>query len=186
MPRKMLCCSILSHELELLVNDRDIEIHYVDAAMHVDQNRLAKSITDTLGNIGEVNIPLIIGTQCHPELEKIVAELGGRVIQARSCIEMLLGDKMSCLDAEANTFYLTTGWLENWRKIFIEGLKWDRVDARQNFGYYDRILLLDTGINPISDEEILEFYDYTQVPVEIMPVDLNHLRQLLEKVLNTE
>jgi hypothetical protein len=55
--------------------------------------------------------------------------------------------------------------------------------ARQNFGYYDRVLLLDTGLVPIDEEKILEFYDYTQVPIEIMPVDLNNLRALLEQVL---
>jgi len=97
---------------------------------------------------------------------------------------MLLGEKMAELDAEAKTFYLTSGWLENWRKIFMEGLGWDAVDARQNFGYYDRILLLDTGIVPIDDMNLLEFYDYAQVPVETMPVDPDNLRILLKQLLN--
>jgi hypothetical protein len=79
--------------------------------------------------------------------------------------------------------YRKGGDLENWRKIFVEGLKWDEIDARQNFGYYDRILLLDTGITPVDDEKILEFFDYTQVPVEILPIDLEHFRREVEKLL---
>jgi hypothetical protein len=38
---------------------------------------------------------------------------------------MLLGPEMARLDSEAKTFYITGGWLENWRHIFIDGLKWD-------------------------------------------------------------
>lgn len=60
---------------------------------------------------------------------------------------LLGGQEMAQLDAEDRTFYLIGGWLANWRKIFIEGLKWDKVDARLNFGYHDLILLLDTGFD---------------------------------------
>lgn len=182
--KKILCCGILRHELEHLLGERNADITYIDAALHVDLDKLAQSVTENLRGMDGNDILLIIGNQCHPELEQIAAEHGGRVIQAKSCIEMLLGEKMAELDAEAKTFYLTSGWLENWRKIFMEGLGWDAVDARQNFGYYDRILLLDTGIVPIDDMNLLEFYDYAQVPVETMTVDLDNLRKLLEQLLN--
>jgi hypothetical protein len=36
-----------------------------------------------------------------------------------------------------------------------------------NLGRYDRILLLDPGIDPLSDEEILMFFDLTRIPIEI-------------------
>ncbi|MFZ5633783.1 MAG: DUF1638 domain-containing protein [Bacillota bacterium] len=184
MPVKVLCCGILRQEMENLTQEKDIEIDYLDAALHVDFDKLAGSLTCALNNMAGNHTVVLIGTKCHPDMEKIVAGYGGRLIQAGNCIEMLLGDKMAGLDAEAKTFYLTGGWLENWRKIFIEGLKWDEVDARQNFGFYDRILLLDAGLAPIDEEKIIEFYDYTGVPVEIMPIDLNNLRGLVEKTLS--
>lgn len=182
--KKILCCGILRHELEHLLGEQNADITYIDAALHVDLDKLAQAVTENLRGMDGNDIPLIIGNQCHPEMEQIAAEHGGRVIQAKNCIEMLLGEKMAELDAEAKTFYLTSGWLENWRKIFMEGLGWDAVDARHNFGYYDRILLLDTGIVPIDDMNLLEFYDYAQVPVETISVDLDNLRKLLEQLLN--
>ena len=182
--KKILCCGILRHEIEHLLGEQNKDITFIDAALHVDLDKLAQSVIENLRVMAGSTIPLIIGNQCHPDLEQIAAEHGGRVIKAKSCIEMLLGEKMAELDAEANTFYLTSGWLENWRSIFVEGLGWDSVDARQNFGYYDRILLLDTGIVPIDDMNLLEFYDYAQVPVETMTVDLENFRQLLEQLLN--
>jgi len=181
--KKILCCGVLRPELEHLLAEQNADITYIDAALHVDLDKLAQSVTENLRGINENQIPLVMGNQCHPEMEQIAAEHGGRVIQAKSCIEMLLGEKIEHLDAEAKTFYLTSGWLENWRQIFMEGLGWDTIDARQNFGYYDRILLLDTGILTIDDMTLLEFYDYAQVPVEIISVDLDNLRQLLEQLL---
>lgn len=101
-------------------------------------------------------------------------------------LENLLQDHnadISYLDPALHAFYITGGWLENWRNIFIDGLKWDEIDARQNFGYYDRIVLLDTGLRPVDDLMILEFYEYTQVPIETIPVTLDYMRELLEQVL---
>jgi len=95
---------------------------------------------------------------------------------------MLLGESFPRLDAECRTFYLTGGWLDNWRKIFIDGLKWDAVDARNNFGYFDRMLLLDTGIITVSEGKVLEFFDYTGVPVEIIKIGLENLQQLLDQL----
>jgi hypothetical protein len=37
-------------------------------------------------------------------------------------------------------------------------------------------LSMDTGINPLSEEEILEFFDPIQVPIEIQPIRLDYFR----------
>ena len=184
MPTKILCCGILRQETELLMQGKDVDITYLDAGLHVDFDKLAGSLNGALNDMTGNDVVLVIGNECHPEMEKMAAAHGSRLVKAKNCIEMLLSDKMTELNSEANTFYLTCGWLENWRKIFVEGLKWDEIDARQNLGFYDRLLLLDTGLVPIDDEKILEFYDYTQVPVEIVPIDLDNFRKLLEETLN--
>jgi hypothetical protein len=170
--------------MEYIMQGKDVDITYLDAGLHVDFDKLAGSLADVLNDMAGDDISLVIGNECHPEMEKIAASCNGRVAPAKNCIEMLLGDKMAEMNSEAKTFYLTSGWLENWRKIFVEGLKWDEIDARQNFGFYDRLLLLDTGLSPIEDEKILEFYEYTQVPVEVMPIDLANFRKMLEEALN--
>lgn len=186
MPDKVLCCGILKQEMEHLAKDENIETSYLDPALHVDFDKLAESLTCALNNMGGGNTVLVIGTKCHPDMENIAAKHGVRIIKAVNCIEMLLGDRLAQLDAEARTFYLTGGWLANWRKIFIEDLKWDKVDARQNFGYHDRILLLDTGFFPIDDEELLEFFEYTGVPIEVKPIDLENLRKKLKQLFESE
>jgi hypothetical protein len=186
LPDKVLCCGILKQEIECLVKDKNIEMHYFDPALHVDFDKLEESLTCTLNNMAAGNTVLVFGTKCHPDMENIAAKHGARIIRAGNCIEMLLGDGMAQLDAEARTFYFTGGWLANWRKIFIEGLKWDKVDARQNFGYHERILLLDTGFFPIDDEELLEFFEYTGVPIEVKSINLENLGKKLKELFNSE
>ncbi|MCM0760967.1 DUF1638 domain-containing protein [Sporomusa sphaeroides DSM 2875] len=178
---KLLCCEILRAEIEqLLKTKQDVEIQYLEAGLHADLKKMENAIKTALDGIGNSNDVLLgFGSMCHPELEIIAANYGVNVLAAKNCIEILLGDKLKELDAESRTFYITSGWLENWRKIFIEQLKWDKIDARQNFGFYERIVLLDTGLIPLEDEAILEFFEYTEVPIEIVPVDLDNLKKLL-------
>ena len=70
----------------------------------------------------------------------------------------------------------------------MEGQGWDEIDARQSFGFYDKILLLDTGIMEINDEDLLEFFEYTQVPIEIETIDLaefkGHIVQSISEALH--
>ena len=178
---KLLCCEILRAEIEqLLKTKQNVEIHYLEAGLHADLKKMETAIKTALAGIGSnEDVLLGFGNMCHPELESIAADYGANVLAGKNCIEILLGDKLKEFDAEARTFYITNGWLENWRKIFIEQLKWDKIDARQNFGFYERIVLLDTGLIPIEDETILEFFEYTEVPVEIVPIELDNLEKLL-------
>ena len=66
---------------------------------------------------------------------------------------------------------------------FREGLGWDEVDARQNFGFYEVIVLLDFGLEPIDDLEVLECFEYTQKPVEVVPARLDRFRSVLQEVV---
>lgn len=179
-PKQFLCCGILKDEIEHVLKDENAEIRYLDAALHVDLKKLLSSMSNAIQDYDDKErLMLLFGTGCHPEIEELVARNGCRVAQARNCIEILLGDKMAEMDKEARTFYLTAGWLNNWRQIFEDGLKWDKVDARQNFGFYERIVLLDTGLVSIEDEKILEFFEFAEVPIETVPINLENLRKLL-------
>jgi hypothetical protein len=65
----------------------------------------------------------------------------------------------------------------------MEALGWSEVDVRINLGRYERILVIDPGLEPLTDEETLVFFDLVQVPVEIKKIDLSVFRGLLAKLL---
>lgn len=184
----IVCCGILKEELELICQQENIEAqrYYINPALHVDFDMLEEELVKTLKTASkeEEEIVVIFGS-CHPEIDEIIAKYNAERLLVKDCITALIGDRQKELNQEANNFYLTSGWLKNWREIFIEGLGWDDVDARQNFGFYDRILLVDTGIREISDREILEFFEYTEVSIETLEADLSHFRDLVSNKLTT-
>lgn len=83
---------------------------------------------------------------------------------------------------EDGTMIMTPGWIRAWPEI-MRALGWDQVDVRINLGRYNRILLLEPEVNPLSDEEILSFFDLTQVPVDIQPLDLRNFQQLIDRMI---
>ena len=62
---------------------------------------------------------------------------------------------------------------------FVEDGVWTADDVRINLGYFDRLLLLDYGVNPLDDEDILSFYDLVQVPIDREHVHLNYFQKVL-------
>lgn len=186
MKRVLIGCSILKDEIRKIMEETCLknDIVYIDAALHVDLDILQQALTQKLNGLEDNSQPVIlVGNKCHPDIQKITEQYNGKIIQAANCIELLLGDKIKEFDQEAKTFYITSGWLARWRDIFVKGLGWDNIDARQNFGYYDRTILIDTGLTEISEEDLLEFFEYTQVPVEIYTTTLENLKNKIQDVL---
>jgi len=57
------------------------------------------------------------------------------------------------------------------------------VDVRINLGRYEKILVFDAGVHPLTDKEVLDFFDLTELVVEICPLDLWHFSSLIEKFI---
>ncbi|MCO1602944.1 DUF1638 domain-containing protein [Desulfosporosinus nitroreducens] len=197
---RIVACGIFQLELEQVLeeirtewaSDVVFKVIYTAPALHVDYDKLKDGITDALNdNSTEEKTVLFFGSMCHPEMSEFTEKYHVIRLQPRNCIELILGkERQEKLEKSVKIFYLTQGWLQNWREIFIQAQGWDEIDARQNFGFYDKILLLYTGVSEFNDEDILDFFEYTQVPIEIESVDLSvfkkNVLKTLEKALGKE
>ncbi len=181
MELRIVACGIFQPELEQVLrqirderpNDCLIDVTYVPPALHVDYNKLKDGITDALDHVSEPKKILLFGSMCHPEIGEFTEKYHVVRLSPGNCVELILGkERQKEIEKSAKVFYLTPGWLQNWEDIFRRGQGWDEIDARQNMGFYDKILLLDTGVSEFSDEDLLEFFEYTQVPIEIERIDL--------------
>ncbi len=185
--KKFIACAIFKQELtHVLSSEKDIEIQWLDAALHAKpdlmKTQLKKAAAEHAGSPSS-NVCFLFGNGCHPDICKITEGCGSRTLPVGNCIQALLGpDETKRLEAD-RTMIVTPGWITAWQGI-MEGLGWDEVDVRINLGRYDRILLLDAGIGPVADEDILAFYDLAQVPIEIEPVDLTYFKNLIDHVLD--
>lgn len=179
-------CSMLENEIKQVMQEMGLQnnIVFIDAALHVNLDRLEEAVRGKLDETKNIGKPIIlVGNKCHPDMVTIAKEYDGQVVPRGNCLELLLGDTMKELDKDAKIFYITNGWLAKWKEIFITGLGWDEIDGRQNFGYYDKILLLDMGV-PIDDMDLLEFFEFTQVPIEPYPISLDNLKKELTNLLS--
>jgi hypothetical protein len=171
-------CSIFRTELEHVLGP-DFEAVWLPAGLHVSEERLGKAIDEALGV--EEGVACFYG-KCHPDLDARLAARRGRRLAARDCIEAFVSPEQRA-ELGDRAFVLSPGWLREWRSIFVDGLGWDEIDGRINFGRYDVIVVLDFGLEPIDDVDVLEFFDFTQTEIEIVPADLDYFQARVAELL---
>ncbi len=180
----LIACEVFADELQAcLGSDRSIEVRWIPTGLHADLNRLEREILRNLEALDpeKTDVCLLYGSGCHPEVCRFTRRFGAGVAPVKNCIEAFCGPDAKRLE-ENRTLVLTPGWVRGWPAI-MEALGWDAVDVRIHLGRYDRILILEPGVNPLTDEEILTFFDLVQVPVEVQPLDLSRFRATVDQVL---
>jgi hypothetical protein len=59
---------------------------------------------------------------------------------------------------------------------------WNEVDFRMNLGRYERILVLDSGVNSLTEMKYSNFRLGTG-PIEFMNLNLDHFDNMLNRLL---
>jgi len=178
-------CGIFQEEVEWLIKEEGlngIELKWLPVGLHDDIEKLENALT---GEVAErelkqegVPLGLMFGWGCLPWMRDFAKEKNVPVLNVKNCLAAMVGDE-ELKELEKNrTLVATPGWV---RKMWLgragtpEG--WRVDDYRIQFGRYDLILVLDPGLNPLSDEEIITCFDLVQVPLEVRPCDLGHFRE---------
>lgn len=156
---------------------------WLEAALHASPARLEEALRAVLSESKAqgADVRMLFGSGCHPDVCDMAREHGSSLSPVKNCIEAFCGERTK--DLEANrTMIMTPGWVRAWPSI-MSTLGWNEVDVRMNLGRYDKILLLEPGIDPLTEEEILSFFDLTQVPLDVQPLDLSHFKTILAQAL---
>jgi hypothetical protein len=180
---RIVACEILRKEFESVAPQVAGQATWLPAGLHVNLDRLGEALEGALPGTGAV--ACLYGA-CHPDIDTMVASASGCRLPGKDCIAAFLTAEDRRQLEGRKAFVITPGWLRHWREIFRDGQGWDEIDARQNFGFYDVVILLDFGVEPIDDMSILEFFDYTQTPVEVVPASLEHFQGLLRELLGDD
>lgn len=178
----LLACGIFQKEIELLREELGFpfQLHNLDPGLHVDFDELAGALKDELDKCINYKGIIIAYGECHPRIREMLKPYNAVLIDCQNCIDALITRKgMENKGKEGLYFYLSPGWIEAWREIFRR-LNWDREAARLQLGSFKSAIFLDTlGNAKDYENELLEFFDYTNLPFEIMPVDLIHFKSLI-------
>jgi hypothetical protein len=180
----MVACSIFAQELQAVLSpDSESDIIWIDAGLHADLHCLEKELIKAFekGKTVGADMRVFFGNRCHPEIALLAKRFDAKLSPVKNCIDAFCGESAKHLE-ENGTMIMTPGWIRAWPNI-MKAMGWTEVDVRINLGRYDRILLLDPGIDPLSDEEILMFFDLTQIPIEIEQLSLDHFKCVLDEFL---
>ena len=186
--RTLVACRIFEEELHAVLDTEsrleDIQIVWVDSGLHCDLNRLEEALAKAIATARTAgrDVRMLFGRGCHPEIDSLAGKCAIRTTPVKNCIEAFLGEKAKKLE-EDRTMVMTPTWIRTWPHSVRTFLGWNEVDIRMNMGRYDRILVADPGLNPLTDEEILDFFDLVQVPVEVMSLDLGLFRETVARLL---
>lgn len=184
--RKLIACRIFADELLASgAIPEDTEIVWIDAALHEDYKMLEEQIRAALSSVekGPEKVHLLFGSGCHPDINSIAAQYNAKASPVANCLEAFCGERKRQLE-QNRTMIMTPAWVRAYPDM-MKILGWDEVDIRINLGRFDRILVVDTGVNPLSDEEIMEFFDLTQVVIEQEQIDLEHFKGVVSQILTS-
>lgn len=153
--------------------DCEFSTVYLPLRVHVDLKKLQEKVVQALDEVQADKVIFMFGEKCHPLFDEFLRGYDLIRLRGSSCWEIFLGELLPDGKArDPKTFYMTPSWLVKWREFFDPGWGVDEVGMRQAFAFYDNIVLVDTGICEFTDEDILEFFEHTQVPIEIETGDL--------------
>ncbi len=184
----LIACPIFRKELEHALTELNLSprIHYMHYTIHNSpikmEEELQSGVKQAITTGTEARF--LVGKHCKGtrDIGEIVDSCGGKIPQSRNCIDMLIGTEFANTLQENRTSLMTPAWISMINQSIKDG-QWTVTDARLALGWYNKILLLDTGVDALSDEQIMEFYDLIQVEIEILPVTLDHFQGLLKDLL---
>lgn len=182
----IIACGIFEKEIELLRPDLGFSFraHYLEAGLHVDFDDLQMAIAAKLeecSSDGAEGIIVAYG-QCHPKMDKILEPYHAALIDCQNCVDAFITRQgMERKSREGLFFYLSPGWLDAWKEIFRR-MNWGMEEARMAMGSFKGSVYLDTLRDSSAREmDLLEFFDFTNLPFQVMPVDLSHFKSLIIK-----
>jgi hypothetical protein len=181
----LIACPIFKDELEMaLESDLSLDIQFMDYRIHNDAKRMFEELKKAVSVANGSDISLLVGSDCYCEvsISDFAKQINANIINEKNCIEAILGpERTDELQRDRTTIH-TQGWVRMIRQSITDnGLMGDSI--RIMLGYFERILLLDYGVKPYSDEDILTYYDLLQVPIEIEPVQLDYFKGVLNRLL---
>lgn len=188
--RVLIACNIFEEEIAFLLKKEQeslkVEIIWVDAGLHsnlaVLENELSSAI-NYAKNLDHTGIRVLFGQGCLPQIDFLCEEKGVSISSVKNCLSAFLGDEKVKELEKNNTMLMTPSWVRVWPENMKRISGWNEVDFRMNLGRYERILVLDAGINSLTDDDVLGFFDLVQVSVDFETISLNHFHDILHSLL---
>jgi signal transduction histidine kinase len=182
----LLICSTYQREFETIIQAeawKNIHLHtFPQACIHPKlRKRAAEKIRQTWGQCNDQTL-LVCECFALPKTE----ELGLKSFQVHhldQCFYLLLNPLLVDHYMEQGAYLLAPGWLVGWR-THLERWGFDQDTGRKFFHETtQKLVLLDTRVNPRSQALLQEMGAYLDLPVESIPIGTDYLHQYLARIV---
>jgi len=179
-PLHIVVCEYFKEEISAIssLNEfKDIQFDFYPARCGYpapEKNSSQNPFTDSLVVAGNDNV--LFGCRCVSENECTNLELHNfRIIKIDCCFELFLPKTLIDHLLLSAAYLVTPGWLSSWEEK-VE--KWGNPEhLKQMFSEsISRIVLIDTGTDPQSENKLRKFSEAFGRPAEIIPAGLDHLK----------
>jgi len=180
----VVACGVFQREIEALRDELafPFETHYLAPGLHVDFDDLRAALTSELCKCSDLDYEgiIVVYGQCHPRIDDLMRDYQAALVKCQSCVDAFITrGVMEKKASEGLFFYLSPGWLEAWPDIFAR-LGWGLEEVRLQMGSFRGVIYMDTLRDSSErEQELLEFFDFTNLPFEVMPVNLDHFKSLI-------
>lgn len=182
----LLCCSVLRRELEaFLARDYpEAELVFLDSMLHMHPERLRQRLDEAVAARPDRRCLLVYG-DCHARMRETGDRPGCGRTEAVNCADLLLGRERYRTFRNGKAFVFLPEWTLRWRKVFQHELGFsDPALAREFMRENQRSLVyVDTGLMAVPTETLEEISAHFAMPVEVVGVSLDHLRQAIRSAV---
>jgi len=174
-------CGILRKEINFIIkkNDWPLDTLFLDSALHINLDKLAKSLASALSSRAGQKKIVFFGA-CHPQMEKMLAHAGTFRTAGQNCVEMMLGEQAFAEELETGAFFLLEDWARRWNEIVTLSIGKNRQVIREIFREDRKYLLcLRTVCSGDFTEEAQEAGRIVDLPAYWRDVSLDKLESVL-------
>jgi hypothetical protein len=177
----LVSCGILRKEVRWLVeaNHWPVEAHFLDSSLHVDFDRLGRTLTAALTRVHGRPTTVLYGC-CHPLMDQLVDAKEVARTAGQNCVEMLLGHDLFTRELGNGAYFLLEDWAVRWSYISAIIFGGDVETMRSIFqGDRKYILGLRTPCSGDFTDAAAAASETVGLPLRWMDVSLRHLESVL-------
>jgi hypothetical protein len=179
-------CGILKNEIRYLIarNAWPVDTIFVNPALHVDFDLLAKSLTSVLIKNTDRKVVVFYG-ECHPLMDKILQDNNTFRTPGQNCVEMLLGPAQYIEELKQGAFFLLEEWALHWDHVIGKTFGNNQQIMKDIF-HEDRkyILGIKTPCSGEFERQALDAAEMVDLPLRWKHISLEHLESVLQHTID--
>ncbi len=181
-----ICCSVLRREIEEFLSQDypQAEQIFLDSMLHMRPEMLHQAIDQALAARPDRHCLLVYG-DCHAYMKETGERPHCTRTDAINCGDLLLGRELYRTYRNGKAFLFLPEWTERWREVFQKELGFSDQSLARDFMQESqrRLVYVDTGLIPVPETTLQEISEFFGMPMEIVPVSLNQLRQAVRSAV---